>query len=90
MEAFESFVAIALEADGFVVSPAVKFDVKRRTRKAAYKEMQTHGYEVDLVAARSDQLVLATLKSFLGSAGVRAEDVMGRDPTSADGNCIGC
>jgi hypothetical protein len=27
MEAFESFVAVALEADGFVVSSALKFDV---------------------------------------------------------------
>ncbi len=77
MEAFESFVALALEAEDFVVSPGVKFRVKRQTRKAAYAEMQTHGYEVDLVAARGERLVLATVKSFFGSGGVRADHVTG-------------
>jgi hypothetical protein len=78
VEAFESFVAIALEAEGFVVSEAVKFPVKRITKKAAYEESQTHGFEVDLVAARADQLVLATVKSFLGSRGVVADHVTGQ------------
>jgi hypothetical protein len=32
-----------------VVSGGVKFRVKLPTRKAAYTEEQTHGYEVDLV-----------------------------------------
>jgi hypothetical protein len=77
VEAFEQFVAVALETEGFVVSPAVKFPVQLATRKAAYEEIQTHGYEVDLVAARSDRLVLATVKSFFGSRGVVAEQVMG-------------
>ena len=77
MEAFESFVAVALEAEGFVVSEAVKFPVKRETKKAAYKESQTHGFEVDLVAARADRLVLATVKSFLGSRGVVGDHVTG-------------
>ena len=77
MEAFESFVAVALEAEGFVVSEAVKFPVQLQTRKAAYEEMQTHGYEVDLVAARADRLVLATVKSFFGSQGVVADHVTG-------------
>ncbi|MFO0577950.1 MAG: hypothetical protein U1A78_28405 [Polyangia bacterium] len=77
MEAFESFVALALEAEKFVVSSAVKFDVKRRTAKRDYEEEQQHGYEVDLVAARSDALVLATVKSFFGSGGVRSEEVLG-------------
>lgn len=77
MEAFESFVALALEAEKFVVSSAVKFDVRRRTAKVEREEEQTHGYEVDLVAARSDALVLATVKSFFGSGGVRSEDVLG-------------
>jgi hypothetical protein len=36
MEAFEAFVAVALEAEGFVVSEAVKFPVTLQTRKAAY------------------------------------------------------
>lgn len=77
MEAFEQFVALAMESEGLVVSSALKFPVKRRTRKAAYEEWQTHGFEVDLVAARSDRLVLATVKSFFGSRGVVAEHVRG-------------
>ncbi len=35
--------------------------------------VQTHGYEVDLVGARSDRLVLATVQSYLGSRGVVAD-----------------
>src|SRR5438046_2642294 len=77
MEAFEQFVAIAMESEGFVVSPAVKFDVSRQTRKVAYSEVQKHGYEVDLIGARGDHLVLATVKSFFGSRGVVAANVMG-------------
>jgi hypothetical protein len=77
VEAFESFVAVSLESEGFVVSPAVKFPVALRTRRAVYEEIQTHGYEVDLVAARADRLVLATVKSFFGSRGVVAEHVTG-------------
>ena len=77
MEAFESFVAVALESEGFVVSEAVKFPVAQVTRKAAYEEVQTHGFEVDLVAARADRLVLATVKSFFGSQGVQADHVTG-------------
>lgn len=70
-------VAVALEAEGFVVSEAVKFPVRIKTAKQAYDEYQTHGFEVDLVGARSDRLVLATVKSFLGSRGVAAEHVIG-------------
>jgi hypothetical protein len=77
VEAFESFVALTLEDEGLVVSEAVKFPVTRQTAKAAYVETQTHGFEVDLVGARSGRLVLATVKSFLGSRGVVAEHVMG-------------
>lgn len=77
MESFEQFVAVAMEAEGLIVSEAVKFPVQRQTRKAAHAEVQTHGYEVDLVGARADRLVLATVKSFLGSRGVVAEHVMG-------------
>lgn len=80
MEAFEQFVALALESEGLVVSSALKFPVKRRTRKQAYEEWQTHGFEVDLVAARSDKLVLATVKSFFGSRGAVAADVRGENP----------
>lgn len=77
MEAFEQFVALAMEQEGLVVSGALKFPVKVRTTKAAYEEWQTHGFEVDLVGARSDRLVLATVKSFFGSRGVVAEHVRG-------------
>lgn len=77
MEAFESFVALALESEGFVVSSSVKFPVRRRVRKKSRPEFQEHGYEVDLVAAQADRLVLATVKSFLGSRGVAAEAVTG-------------
>ena len=77
MEAFESFVALALESEGFVVSSSVKFPVRRRVGKKSRPEFQEHGYEVDLVAARADRLVLATVKSFFGSRGVAAEAVTG-------------
>jgi hypothetical protein len=77
MEAFEAFVALALEEDGFIVSSSVKFRVRRRTRRASYEEVQEHGYEVDLVASRAEQLVLATVKSAFGSRGVVAEAVTG-------------
>jgi hypothetical protein len=80
VEAFESFVAVALEAEGFVVSEAVKFPVTLLTAKAAYEESQTHGFEVDLVGARSDRLVLASVKSFFGSRGVVSDDVIGTTP----------
>lgn len=77
VEAFEQFVALALENEGLVVSGALKFPVRVRTTKAAYEEWQTHGFEVDLVGARSGRLVLATVKSFFGSRGVVAEHVRG-------------
>lgn len=77
MESFEQFVAVAMEAEGLIVSSAIKFPVTRQTRKAIHSEIQTHGYEVDLVGARSDRFVLATVKSFFGSRGVAAEHVTG-------------
>lgn len=86
MEAFESVVALALEAEGFVVSSAVKFPVRRRTAKQAREEFQQHGYEIDLVGARNDELVLATVKSFFGSRGVTAAHVMGKAKTSRFNN----
>jgi len=73
MEAFETFVALALETEGLVVSEAVKFDVARQTSSG----YQTHGYEVDLLGARRDHLVLASVKSFFGSKGVNADHVAG-------------
>lgn len=77
MEAFESFVALALETEGLVVSEAVKFKVALQTKKKGKVEVQEHGYEVDLVAARANKLVLASVKSFFGSQGVRAKEVSG-------------
>lgn len=77
LEAFEQFVALSMEAEGLVVSGALKFPVTRPTRKASYVEVQTHGFEVDLVGANRRQLVLATVKSFFGSRGVAAEHVTG-------------
>ena len=73
MEAFEAFVALALESEELVVSEALKFPVTQQTASG----LQTHGYEVDLVGARADQLVLASVKSFFGSAGVVADHVAG-------------
>lgn len=70
MESFEHVCKVALEAEGFVVTTNVKFPVTRQTRKASRVEFQTHGYEVDLVGARTDELVLASVKSFFGSHGV--------------------
>ncbi|MGH3534658.1 MAG: hypothetical protein ACRDQG_08085 [Pseudonocardiaceae bacterium] len=78
MESFESFVALALEDEGLVVSEAVKFPVTRQTARISRQEIQTHGFEVDLVGARAGKLVLATVKSFLGSRGVVAEHVTGQ------------
>ncbi|MGO9488751.1 MAG: hypothetical protein ACLQBB_06960 [Solirubrobacteraceae bacterium] len=81
MEAFEGFVALAMEAEGLVVSEAVKFPVRLPTRRKDHVEVQQHGYEVDLVGARADRLVLATVKSYLGSRGVVAEHVSGDTKT---------
>jgi hypothetical protein len=70
MESFEQLCKVALEAERFVVTGNVKFFVRRKTRKAAYDEYQEHGYEIDLVGARGDQLVLGEVKSYFGSKGV--------------------
>jgi hypothetical protein len=77
VEAFEQFVAIYLEQQKYVVSSAVKFPITRQTGKQGRVEIQTHGYEVDLIAARADHLILATVKSYLGSRGVVADHVIG-------------
>lgn len=84
MEAFESFVALTLEAEGLVVSEAVKFPVTRLTAKTAHQEVQTHGFEVDLVGASATRLILASVKSFFGSRGVFAAAVKGESPRSSD------
>ena len=56
MEVFERFVAVALAAQGFVVSSNARFPVARPTRTASRLEIQQHSYEIDLVGARSEQL----------------------------------
>ena len=77
MESFEQVCRVSLEAEGFAVSGNVKFFVKRQTKKKKPVEFQTHGYEVDLVGARAGKLVLAEVKSFLGSRGVSREGFVG-------------
>lgn len=83
MEAFEAFVALTLEAEGLVVSEAVKFPVTRLTAKITHEETQTHGFEVDLVGASATRLILASVKSFFGSRGVFAAAVRGEAPLPA-------
>jgi len=56
MEAFEHVAKVFLESRGYAVSTNVKFPVRRRTKKQAYKEYQEHGYEVDLVDAGNQYL----------------------------------
>jgi hypothetical protein len=82
VEGFEHVVAIAMEADDLVVSGPLKFLVEFKTKKKKYDEYQTHGYEVDLVGVRQDRLVLASVKSFFGSAGVKAHQVTGESDGS--------
>lgn len=77
MESFEQLCKVALEAEGFVVTGNVKFFARRQTKKAAYDEFQEHGYEVDLVGARADRLVLASVKSYFGSRGVNRQSFVG-------------
>jgi hypothetical protein len=43
VEAFESFVAVALEAEDLVVSPAVKFPVELKTARVDREEVQRVG-----------------------------------------------
>jgi hypothetical protein len=63
MEAFESLFAVAREAQGLVASSAVT--VPTRIEKS--RRPRLHGFGVDLVGARGDKLVLAAVKSFMGS-----------------------
>lgn len=70
MEAFEHIAKVFLETQGYAVSTNMKFPIRRRTKKRAREEYQEHGYEVDLVAARADELLLGSVKSFFGSQGL--------------------
>lgn len=73
MEGFEHLVKVALESEDLIVSSNLKFPVAKKTLKKGHNEIQTHGYEIDLVGARSDLLVLASVKSFFGSRGVNRQ-----------------
>ena len=70
MEAFEHVVKVYLQHQGYVVSNNMKFYVRRQTGRKAYAEFQTHGYDMDIVAAREDELLLGSVKSYFGSQGV--------------------
>lgn len=82
VEAFEHIVKVFLESQGYVVTTNVKFPVRRKTKKTRYEEYQTHGYEVDIVGAKSNSLLLGSVKSFFGSGGVRKQGFMGIADTS--------
>lgn len=82
MEAFEHIVKVFLESKGYIVTTNVKFPVKRRTRKKSRIEYQVHGYEVDIVAAKSNSLLLGSVKSFFGSKGVSKQGFKGIADTS--------
>jgi len=69
VEAFEHVAKVFLETQGFAVSTNVKFPVRMRTKKRSHEEYQTHGYEVDFVGARSNELLLGSVKSYFGSHG---------------------
>lgn len=77
MEAYEQFVALAIESEGFVVGGPFKFPVTARTSKSSHVEVQTHGREIDLIGGRRDRLVLASVKSYFGSHGVSASHLRG-------------
>ena len=77
MESFVAVVAAALEAENYVVSGpiTIKWFSKGEPK---VKGQQPNRLEIDLVAARGDRLVLATVKSFFGSGGVFPKDVIGQ------------
>ncbi|MBI5287949.1 MAG: hypothetical protein HY873_03130 [Chloroflexi bacterium] len=77
MEAFEHIVKVFVEGEGYAVTTNLKFPVRRKTRKTTYDEWQEHGYEVDIVGARGDQLLLGSVKSYLGSYGVSTQGFKG-------------
>ena len=77
MESFEAVVAAALEAENYVVSGPITIKWFSPGQPKV-KGQQPNRLEIDLVAARGDRLVLATVKSFFGSGGVYPNDVMGK------------
>ena len=77
MESFEAVVAAALEAENYVVSGPITIKWFSEGEPKV-KGQQPNRLEIDLVAARGDRLVLATVKSFFGSGGVYPKDVIGK------------
>lgn len=74
MEAFEHVVKVYLEDEGYIVTSGVKFPIARPIqKKSGRKETQIHGYEVDLVGAKHDSLLLGSVKSYFGSQGVKRQ-----------------
>ena len=83
MEGFEHVVRLYLERLGFVVATNVKFKLAKKTAKVGRDETQTHGYEIDAIAARADRLLLGEVKSFFGSTGVQRSSFAGLAPQPA-------
>jgi hypothetical protein len=77
VEGFEAVVKVAMEAENLIVTGNLKFPVARRVKKKSREETQEHGYEVDLVGANREKLVLASVKSFFGSGGVGRQGFKG-------------
>lgn len=77
LESFGQVAKVFYEGRGYVVTSNVKFPVLKQTKRAAYAEFQEHGYEIDLVAARAQSLVLASVKSYLSSTGVQPQGFKG-------------
>ena len=82
MEAFEHLVKVYLETQHYVVTSNIKFPVAKMTRTGP----QTHGYEVDIVGARHNSLILGFVRSFLGSRGVNREGFDGIATRAKDKN----
>ena len=77
MEVFESFVALAMEHEGLVVSPAVKFDMTPTDAQDRSRRDPDARLRKSISRARVDLRVLATVRSFSGSRGVVGEHVTG-------------
>lgn len=77
MESFESLVALAMQAENLAVSGPTKFKIKMLSNNQNQEVYQTHGYEVDVIGMRQDKLVLASVKSFFGSGGVKGKELVG-------------
>lgn len=77
MESFEQFVAVAMQSEGLVVTGPFRFKIGYLNLTPDFKGKQDTPYEIDLIGASRERLVLATVKSFFGSQGARPKDVLG-------------